>query len=675
MCGIFGVIETSNKSTRTKNISEKINLLARLSESRGKDSSGLAVKDDSVNALKVLKGALPVSDLLKHNTYKDIVSPIIIEYDKNVVNKTFLAFGHSRLVTNGTQLNEVNNQPVIRDNIAAVHNGIIINGEKLWKSDNTLERKYEIDTEVLIALISKEISSGKSTIEAYNKVVDSVFGTIATAIYLADRNELLLATNNGSLYVVTDYKTYLYFASERHILNQFIKSFPQISEEIKQVRPNNGFLVSLEGLEIIHFNSTSLGFDKKYDHSNQFTIDVFPLENGSFQRNVVVDIDKIQNQSNASREENILEYNIESIKNIRRCTKCILPETFPFISFDDKGVCNYCNNYVLKNAPKPISELKSLIEPYRSKSGDPDVIVPLSGGRDSSFVLHMVKTELGMNPIAFTYDWGMVTDLARRNISRVCSKLGVENIIVAADIHRKREYIRKNVLAWLRNPHLGMIPLFMAGDKYFFYYCNKVKKQTGINLNIWGVNNLENTEFKTGFAGLSPNFDKKRIYSLSVTKQLKLFGFVAKNLIGTPQYLNSSIFDTLGSFASRYVAPKSDYYHFYDYYRWDECEIESIIIKEYDWETSNDSVTTWRIGDGTASFYNYIFYTVAGFSEHDTFRSNMIREGMLDRNTALKICEKENRPRYVSIKWYLEILGLDYEFVIKSINQMPKLYQ
>ena len=55
----------------------------------------------------------------------------------------------------------------------------------------------------------------------------------------------------------------------------------------------------------------------------------------------------------------------------------------------------------------------------------------------------MVVNELKMKPVSYTYDWGMVTDLGRRNISRVCSKLGIENIIVAADIEMKRKNIRK----------------------------------------------------------------------------------------------------------------------------------------------------------------------------------------------------------------------------------------
>ncbi len=84
-----------------------------------------------------------------------------------------------------------------------------------------------------------------------------------------------------------------------------------------------------------------------------------------------------------------------------------------------------------------------------------------------------------MNPVAFTYDWGMVTDLARRNQARVCGKLGVEHIIRSADITAKRRYVRKNVEAWLKKPELGMVTLFMAGDKEFYAHARQLRKETG----------------------------------------------------------------------------------------------------------------------------------------------------------------------------------------------------
>jgi len=65
---------------------------------------------------------------------------------------------------------------------------------------------------------------------------------------------------------------------------------------------------------------------------------------------------------------------------------------------------------------------------------------------------------------------------------------------------------------------------------------------------------------------------------------------------------------------------------------------------------------------------------VAGFSEHDTFRSNQIREGMLTREKALKLAEQDNYPRYETLRWYFEIIGLNFEEIIKRVNSIPKLY-
>lgn len=113
--------------------------------------------------------------------------------------------------------------------------------------------------------------------------------------------------------------------------------------------------------------------------------------------------------------------------------------------------------------------------------------------------------------------------------------------------------------------------------------------------------------------------------------------------------------------------------HIFDYWRWDEKQIDDTLA-EYDWEKAPDTKTTWRIGDGTAAFYNYVYYTVAGFTEHDTFRSNQIREGDLTRAEALEMVMEENTPRYPNIKWYLDAVGVDFKQAIQVVNAIPKLY-
>ena len=300
--------------------------------------------------------------------------------------------------------------------------------------------------------------------------------------------------------------------------------------------------------------------------------------------------------------------------------------------------------------------------------------MPFSGGRDSCYALHLIVNELKMKPVTYTYDWGMVTDLGRRNISRMCSDLGVENIIVAADISKKRDNIKKNLNAWLKSPHLGMMAMLTAGDKHFFRYVEVIKKQTGINLNLWGVNPLEVTHFKTGFLGIAPDFEEKRVYSHGIMKQLKYHAKRFMAMLQSPGYFNSSLWDTLSGEYYRSFTEKKDYYHIFDYWRWDENIINDTLVNQYSWEKAVDTSTTWRIGDGTAAFYNYVYYTVAGFTEHDTFRSNQIREGQISRDEALKLVNDENRPRYQNIKWYLDTLGLNFEDVIKVVNSIPKLY-
>ena len=69
-----------------------------------------------------------------------------------------------------------------------------------------------------------------------------------------------------------------------------------------------------------------------------------------------------------------------------------------------------------------------------------------------------------------------------------------------------------------------------------------------------------------------------------------------------------------------------------------------------------------------------MYYTIAGFTEHDTFRSNQIREGDITRDQALRLVEEENRPRYQNIKWYLDAVGIDFSDAIRKVNSVPKLY-
>ena len=601
MCGIFGVITSEVESVTHSTIKT----LALNSRSRGRDASGLAV--------------MMPRQMVIHKSHEDI---------KALFNKLDLTgstgiFGHSRLVTNGSD----DNQPITKSGCILFHNGIVTNCDELW--ENREGRKYEIDSEIIIDLY---LEAKKQSVDSVDYLFKNIEGVVSACLLDQKENLLILISNNGSLYYHESGGD-LCFASEEAPLKKLGY------QNIYQLKGVKSFTLELANCEVTIKEHKPL----KIKFINKF--------------------------KDEDKENSKLFY---SSHNLKRCKKCILPETMPFIIFDEDGICNYCNHYKIKNDPKPLSQLADLVQPYRKK-GHVDCIVPFSGGRDSCMALHLIKNELGLNPVTYTYDWGMVTDLGRRNISRFCAKLGVENIIVAADIRAKRRNIRSNLNAWLKKPHLGMLSLLTAGDKQFFKYVEKIKKDTGVSLNIWGINPLEVTHFKAGFLGVAPNFMNSDVYISGWRKQINYQIKRYQQYIRNPRYFNVSIFDTLEGEYWRSVHNKSDYYHLFDYYKWDEVEIDSV-LDSYNWERAVDTKTSWRIGDGTAAFYNYVYYTVAGFTEHDTFRSNQIREGQLSRDEALSLVTEENKPRYQNIQWYLDSVGIDYETAIQIINKIPKIY-
>jgi len=604
MCGIFGVIG------KNKNNKAYVRSLAKYAKRRGSDSSGIMLFQDEYS---VERADYDISKLV--NRIK--------------LNNPQVFLGIGRLITNDNYAN----QPFLNENICIFHNGIVVNDNEIFKSEN-IKRSSNLDTEVFYGLLKKY--SKNTDLENFKDIfLSKCQGTFSLAIALPKLGKLILFSNHGSLYIGYKKDTILFSSEEFHLKDLNCEKILNINKKIKII-------------------DIPLAVDKNISAKDY-----------KVKRRLLV-----SNKNFSSNKEKLLD---NTKPHVVRCTKCTLPHTFPFIYFNKEGVCNYCLNYKERSSPKPKKELLKILENYRKKSG-PDCIVPFSGGRDSSYSLHVIINDLKMKPITYTYDWGMTSDIGRRNISRMCAKLGIENIIVSANIQKKRNNIRKNINAWLKKPHLGMVNIFTAGDKHFYKYIEDIKKETKINLNLWGYSPFEVTHFKSGFLGYPPDFETERTYTFGALKQLRYQYLRLKEMIKNPAYFNSSLWDSLSGEYYRSFKKKEDYYYIYDYLLWDENLIDRTLINEYDWELAKDTSTTWRIGDGTAGFYNYIYYTIAGFTEHDTFRSNQVREGILTRKQALELVEKENVPRYENISEYLEMLDLDFNTVINIINNAPKLW-
>ena len=655
MCGIFGLVKNENSNISDIDTLEVINKLFIFSQTRGSEAAGIAI--NTGRSIDIYKKAGSPREFVNSLEYKNLFKNSIKTYIENKKNSTstdsLSIIGHSRLVTNGYQSENKNNQPVLIPGCVGIHNGIITNHSELWNENKDLKKETDLDTEIFLKILKSKLDNGTNLKKSLKEIYSQITGTASIAMFFEEYSNLLLSTNTGSLFYLNNKKNSLFiFASERFILKKIIASNVIgnniLESDIKQ----------LEAFEAINLNLENNKFDlfsfKENLTINKQKSDTFQLKKGPNKFSLIKDHTK-------------------GVKDLIRCKKCVLPETYPFIDFDENGVCRYCRNHQ-KIKVKGNTALKQILQKYRSKDGSPDCIVALSGGRDSCYGLHYIKKELGMNPIAFTYDWGLVTDLARRNCARICGKLGVEHIIRTPNIAKKRKFVRQNIEAWLKKPELGMIPLFMAGDKAFYHHARQLKKETNIKLVFFCTGNMiENCPYKFGFSGIKDGESEMKLTKIKMLDKIQLVSYYLKHFLLNPSYFNSSLFDTAAAYWHTFIA-KDDFLYLYQYIDWNEDKVVDTIVKEYDWEKATDTKTTWRIGDGTASFYNYIYYSMAGFTEDDDMISNMIREGYINREEGLKRSIEFAKPRIASLMEYAQMIGLNYEETLTKINSTKKLY-
>jgi len=114
---------------------------------------------------------------------------------------------------------------------------------------------------------------------------------------------------------------------------------------------------------------------------------------------------------------------------IKYCKKCVYPNTKPDLHLDENGICDACRFVDVKDDIdwiKRKEELREIFNKYRSKdSSRYDCVIPVSGGKDSTFQTYVVKEEFGLNPLCVSYHLPEFTDLGRKNLENL-KNLGVD---------------------------------------------------------------------------------------------------------------------------------------------------------------------------------------------------------------------------------------------------------
>lgn len=326
--------------------------------------------------------------------------------------------------------------------------------------------------------------------------------------------------------------------------------------------------------------------------------------------------------------------------SVKRCTKCIMPVTVPGVTFDDSGVCSVCSGY----APHAVLGESALLDVFAHRetgAGSYDCVVPLSGGRDSTYVLYLAKSVYGLRPLAVNYDNEFRSPQAVKNIESACRTLDVDLSVVRSKHDVNSKIVHANVKAAVPLGLGFMVESFCRNCDFGFRSAvYREAARHSVPLILWGDSAGESTA-KVGsraVQGMRPsklnklrdaNFYKTEYHCLRQHLECPIKGQSPfsrqKPALHDPAILEVSVFD---------------------YIPWEREEIKRTIATKLGWAKPPDSVSTWRTDCTMHEFVNYFFMKSVGCTRDCIGYCNMIAAGQMTRSEAL-----EQEERALTVPW------------------------
>jgi hypothetical protein len=354
----------------------------------------------------------------------------------------------------------------------------------------------------------------------------------------------------------------------------------------------------------------------------------------------------------------------EPISPRQVCTRCVLNSSFPRIHFDDHGVCSVCHEYdnwwgqwnLRKHQQQKI--LKKIVKQAKNKHRAFDALIPLSGGKDSTYVLYVAQEKLGLKCLAYTLDIGYLSDHARNNVDRACRKMGVEHLYYCMD-------------PGLMN---RLFELFMRKTGWFCSVCMraiqvstfKIADMYNIPLVIKGTS--LRTELPLAlemFQGGDPAHVQSVLKGEPIAEECS---HLCSRGASLQRELGQLLFMLLGQ---RRIASHA-YFNLADYVEWDYDTIHQTISKELAWTAPSDSE---HMDCTIHPLQKYIHN--ARFPELKIRRlsfSRLVMAGQMTRDKALhKLEDEESDPCPGAVMtMFLKNTGMTKEEFDKYVKMGPR---
>ncbi len=328
---------------------------------------------------------------------------------------------------------------------------------------------------------------------------------------------------------------------------------------------------------------------------------------------------------------------------MKYCNKCILPDTRPNLTINDKGLCNSkCSSDKVINWSKRLKEFKILINKVKKiNKSIYDCIVPVSGGKDSTWQV-MTALKYGLRPLAVTWKTPQRSRIGERNLENLV-KLGVDHIDFSINPKIEKQLIYKSFIL----EGSPALPMHMAIHNIPKIFAEKFN----VPMILWG----ENSAYEYG------SEDEKLKGSKLTLKWRKKFGNLPKNFKKISKGINKK---QLFAYTSHLNKNKTKIYEIFlgHYFYWDPLKINKV-VKRYGFKSdAKPNVGLYDYADiddmSIISIHHWMKWYKYGFTRLWDNLSIEIREGRISREEAITIAKKENKIPLKQIKLYCKYIDI-----------------
>jgi N-acetyl sugar amidotransferase len=342
---------------------------------------------------------------------------------------------------------------------------------------------------------------------------------------------------------------------------------------------------------------------------------------------------------------------------LQYCTRCCLPETMEGITFDEFGVCTPCRSSEEKmhiDWNRKENELNKIIGRFRS-TRNYDCILPISGGKDSTFQAYVLNKVYKVNALAVTHGTNWISLSGRYNLENCIRTFNLDHLFFLPN---------RNIINKVAKKSADLI-----GDACWHCHIGSqtFPMQTAVKWKIPLMVYGESIAERDGRGSYKKNIkkDNKYYYGLNVSAKVEPDQYIDKDI-------NQSE-TQIWNYPPRkeMVESNINYLHLGDYIFWDEQKQTEFIIKELNWMVNDRVENTYKGYKSNecvmAGVHDYLNFIKRGVGRATLHASDDVRRGLIKREEAVDLIKKYDPQRPHALDYFLKITGLREKILEKKI--------